>query len=210
MSAKSPIAVYTAVPVDFELETSSDEWHTLTMTPRRTNRVPTFVGGSFLGIGTAFAGLYWLDNYYGLVEHSEESVYKVFLYSFVWSLLTAGTACGVFSCTTNLFTCFQSASEELNESDGDENSLLDRNDQIEATTTLSEYEFVLGVFVGFCATCTVHDAINGFPIINIVLTALAAFCWAALLVLCRSKQSKDTTLHSTKFRERRPISIIVV
>jgi hypothetical protein len=54
-----------------------------------------------------------------------------------------------------------------------------------------EYYFAMGVFLGFCAACTITDVVFGLPMRSILVTLTVAFAWALLMMTCATNNSTD-------------------
>lgn len=119
-------------------------------------------GGSLVGMLSAFVGLYCLDAVVNLPTKA-----SVVWYSFTWSLCTALLAYSLFHGSRAIFRLCQGS---VSKTDVYIHNRVERF-------------FCLGVFLGFCLTCTVHDAANGFPLVDIVITIFTASLWALLMVV---------------------------
>lgn len=146
--------------------------------PPHKLRAAQLLGGSLIGVASAVAGLYLLNG--GLDFPS----CHVFLFALVWSSITAATAYGVFAIVIQLQSSYFQSSND--------NSIIDDEAaQSQPADPLTEYNFALGVFVGFCSTCTVHDALSGVPYISILCTAGVAVAWAVFMAICTTRGSSS-------------------
>ena len=195
-SKSTSTAVYTAVLQDGEnsncdlkeslLPTNSSN----TSTQAKKPTCPSFLlllSGSCFGVVAALLGLFWLANGSSsavLGDHHDQSTVHVFWFALAWSSATAITAYAAFSL---MIRCFGNDNRE--EEDDDESNL--------ASEPYAEYNFALGVFAGFCATCTVHDATHGVPVTSLLLTAGIAAFWGLLMT---ATVRKSTTTTTTKVR----------
>ena len=129
------------------------------------------IAGSCFGVVAALLGLLWLVNGSTaavLANHHEKSSFAIFLFALGWSSATAITAYAVFTMILHYF--------------GDDSHAEDVDEQQE-NEPRAEYNFALGVFAGFCATCTVHDAAHGVPLTSLLLTAGIAAFWGLLMTV---------------------------
>ena len=230
-------AVYTAVLMDFgdelkplkkvEIEDGGvykkrllvwkpeDEQDRQEEPPNQNLRAVQLIGGSLVGVASAVTGLFMLNG--GLGPPSS-SGYNVFLFALAWSSLTAATAYGVFAGANTLHqNCFQSRSEELallDCDDDEENTIIDNDEEAQQrppVDPLSEYNFAFGVFVGFCSTCTVYDALSGLPVISILCTAGLSAAWGVLMaVTCSSSRRNKHTSEAQNLPETLSTSLVVV
>ena len=125
------------------------------------------MSGSCFGVVAALLGLLWLVSGSPaavLGNHHEKSSLGIFCFALAWSSATAITAYAVF---TLILRCF-----------GDDKDAEEQESEPQA-----EYNFALGVFAGFCATCTVHDAAHGVPLTSLLLTAGIAAFWGLLMTV---------------------------
>jgi len=139
--------------------------------------------GSFLGVVAAILGLLWLGNSPSTVlSNQEKSSFAVFWFALAWSSATAFTAYTVFSIMARSF----GRSKEREEGDYNDQN---RDNSSDGNEQNCEYKFALGVFLGFCATCTVHDATHGVPITSLLFTAGLAAFWGLLMTCTVRKGS---------------------
>lgn len=139
--------------------------------------------GSCLGVVAAILGLLWLGNSPSTVlSNQEKSTFAVFGFALAWSSTTAVTAYSVFTIIARVFE---------RSSEGEDVYVDQNRDNIncDGSEEKSEYKFALGVFAGFCATCTVHDATHGVPITGLLFTAGLAAFWGLLMTCTVGKDS---------------------
>jgi hypothetical protein len=134
---------------------------------RRQHKVPCFGAGSLLGISFSVLGFYVQETFHFA---------SIFGYSLAWSCLTSVASYGFFV----------AISSSLSSSSNDE----DRYSQEQVRSM--EYCFALGVFLGFCTTCTVTDVLLGMPAKNILLTVAVAVAWALVMAACGGGNNDNT------------------
>jgi hypothetical protein len=179
------------------------------------------VAGSLVGILAALLGLRVIHTSLFSAQSLGSNYVSVFLIALAWSTLTAGLAYLVFSATIQIYArCLQSTPLEEPLLDGEENSLLDEEEANGSHSVLTseqkddpigEYYFVLGVFVGFCATATVHDASNGVPVTSLLCTAGFAILCGLFIVGCsfrRNKMEQHCQQRQEKAAVRLPLIIV--
>ena len=187
-------AVYKAVLVDFGDYTNDDLKECLLPPPQSpsnsstsstsssstttTTKLRQLLSGSVLGVIAAVLGLLWLAHSRDSAaqqhnQQPQEQHYPpltIFWFALVWSSATAITAFCVFNATMRRFS--YSATSTTTTTNNKQQS--------------DEYSFALGVFAGFCATCTAHDATHGVPITSLLVTAGLALFWG-LLMACSAR-----------------------
>jgi len=177
-------AVYKAVLVDFGDSTNDDLKECLLLPPQspsssnnNNNKLRQLLSGSVLGVIAAVLGLLWLarSRDSAAQQHNEQqpqeqhySTLTIFWFALVWSSATAITAFCVFNATMRRFSHSTTSTTTKSKQQSD------------------EYSFALGVFGGFCATCTAHDATHGVPVTSLLVTAGLALFWG-LLMACSAR-----------------------
>lgn len=129
-----------------------------------------FVFGATLGI--VFSGV-------GFYVHQVLVKESLFLFAISWSIFTSSSAYLLFHATAHL-------SGEVDEPD-----LSDDDWQA------AEYYYALGVFLGFCLTCTAVDIVIGMPLVSIGLTLVVAVVWSGVMMKCagyRGRRRRPTVL----------------
>jgi hypothetical protein len=124
------------------------------------HQVACFGAGSLLGIGFSVLGFRVQETFHFA---------SIFGYSLAWSCFTSIASYGIF---TALLSCLPSSSSLPNA-----NASTSQDRRVRSM----EYSFALGVFLGFCAACTVTDVLLGMPLKNILLTVTVAAAWALVM-----------------------------
>lgn len=119
-----------------------------------TMKALCFLGGSVLGMIFSIAGFY-------IQEHFQFE--QILWYSLVWSCFTSASAYLAF------YFWMMGNSEDSED---------------ERRLEVTEYYFALGVFLGFCGSCTATDVVLGMPWQSIMVTVIVAICWALLMAYC--------------------------
>jgi hypothetical protein len=81
-----------------------------------------------------------------------------------------------------LTTTTTDADDDDDEAEAD----MHQNEQV-VMSFQTEYAFAIGVFLGFCASCTVTDVLYGISLQCVVLTVVVAVAWASLMLYCASR-----------------------
>eukprot|EP00523_Entomoneis_sp_CCMP467_P009872 CAMPEP_0168738208 /NCGR_PEP_ID=MMETSP0724-20121128/10809_1 /TAXON_ID=265536 /ORGANISM="Amphiprora sp., Strain CCMP467" /LENGTH=250 /DNA_ID=CAMNT_0008785533 /DNA_START=150 /DNA_END=902 /DNA_ORIENTATION=+ len=130
----------------------------------------------------------------------------------LWSTITSAMAYGIFWSAWMVWETAtgssSSADDEEEEQDVGTFQYEDEDDSLAANHQEffehMEYYFTLGVFLGFCAACTIDVILFGIPLVGILSMVLVAFLWT--LVMLKVAPSTTTT-SSTSTEKQQPPSL---
>ena len=173
--------VFTAVPLLAEHEENNRSGVTTKTLKSTEHRTAPFLSGSLIGV------IFSLLGFRILLTHQGSGTYmNIFLFALIWSTVTSTVAYFVFGSVWSYLMDKYRDIPLLYNSFTDEDFLADM-----------EYYFALGVFIGFCAACTVSDIIYGLPWTGVILTVLVAFLWTLVMTWFASRgrtERKGTVL----------------
>jgi hypothetical protein len=121
-----------------------------------SHKTCNFLLGALIGMAFSVLGFRVLLNEYSLALWSRP---QVVLFALVWSSITGIVAYMIFM-ATHYYAL----------------------DTPYALWERLEYFFAMGVFLGFCAACTVTDVKIGLPLSSILLTLAVAIVWTMLMM----------------------------
>ncbi|KAL7558326.1 hypothetical protein ACA910_019356 [Epithemia clementina (nom. ined.)] len=164
--------VFTAVPLLAEHQENDRKEVVVPKTLNsRDFRVTPFLSGASIGVLFSVLGFRILLAYQG-----DNSYKNIFLFALIWSTVTSTAAYAVFGMAWSYMMSVYSEIPQVYASLVDEDFLADM-----------EYYFALGVFIGFCAACTVSDIIYGLPWTGVMLTVAVAFLWTLVMTWFASR-----------------------
>lgn len=168
--------IYTAVlvPISISQDDNDMSLPLLEKTPsseENTAKVTTyhkaanFFLGVLIGMGFSVLGFHALMHQFTLGLWSRT---QVVLFALAWSTITGVSAYSIFATAHYYVLCTPGAFWER-----------------------LEYYFALGVFLGFCAACTVTDVRFGLPMSSILLTLAVAIVWTMLMMAFAANTGSD-------------------
>jgi hypothetical protein len=152
-----------------------------------TVKVLNFLTGICIGVIFSCLGFRVLLEQWQTMSQTD-----VMLFSVIWSSVTSVSAYLLFNALYAATRCFIGSNNES-------------SDYMESTrtTSLLEYCYAVGVFLGFCGACTWTDVVYGMPAKSIFLTIVVAAMWAYLMIYCALKTSPSEQEEEEERAQRR-------